>query len=41
MCLPDSIEQYITIHQAFADTPEEEVMQDIKEALAEVRRERA
>ena len=28
-------------HEAFADTPEEEVMRDIEEALAEVRRERA
>ncbi len=28
-------------HDAFADTPEEEVMRDLEEALAEVRRERA
>ena len=28
-------------HKAFADTPEEEVMRDLEEALAEVRRERA
>ena len=28
-------------HKAFADTPEEEVMRDIEEVLAEVRRERA
>ena len=28
-------------HEAFADTPEEEVMRDIEEVLAEVRRERA
>lgn len=27
-------------HQAFADTPEEEVIRDLEEALAEVRRER-
>ena len=27
-------------HDAFADTPEEEVMRDLEEALAEVRRER-
>ena len=27
-------------HKAFADTPEEEVMRDLEEALAEVRRER-
>ena len=28
-------------HDAFADTPEEEVMRNLEEALAEVRRERA
>ena len=28
-------------HDAFADTPEEEVARDLEEALAEVRRERA
>ena len=28
-------------HDAFADTPEEEVMRDLEEALAEVRRERS
>ena len=27
-------------HKAFADTPEEEVIRDFEEALAEVRRER-
>ena len=27
-------------HEAFADTPEEEVIRDFEEALAEVRRER-